>query len=213
MFLLFFVPYFLISHIFPYLGFLVLLAYKFEYLVYILVEVGLDYRACLTDCGGRRRHPSRRRCEYHLPPVTWTAPALWSQSPHSSVFACGQLLLSLAPRIQEVGGWLTDLVPPNALPPINHCDNRSLTSFCLKFPVITHIPHSFFPVCCSLVLFHQEFNPVCSVSLTMILPLWCWHYFFLFSSAVMNIFLYLIISEKLEWERLCSRCHFAPISG
>lgn len=88
--------------------------------------------------------------------------------------------------------------------PINHCDNCSLTSFCLKFPVITLIPHCFSPVCYSLLA-----SPRIQTSLLCIsyddLPLWCWHYSFLFSSAVMNIFLW-------SYQRQSGReCVFIPL--
>lgn len=140
----------------------------------------------------------------------WTAPALWSQSAvlYFSLWAITALSSSMYSR----GGGLAD--KPSSFEctaPINHCDNCSLTSFCLKFPVITLIPHCFSPVCYSLVLFPWEFKPLCSVSLTMIflfgvdITLSC-------SPVLLWIYFFDHITDRVG-ESVCSFHYFVPISG
>ena len=140
----------------------------------------------------------------------WTAPALWSQSPvlYFSLWA----ITALSCSMYSGGGELAD--KPSSFEytaPINHCDNCSLTSFCLRFPVITLIPYCFSPVCYSLVLFLLEFKPLCSVSLTMIflfgvdITLSC-------SPVLLWIYFFDHITDRVG-ESVCSFHYFVPISG
>ena len=85
--------------------------------------------------------------------------------------------------------------------PINHCGNCSPTSFCLKFPVISLIPHSFAPLRCfpGLVSPRGQSSRLCIFDSYLTSLVWT-PLFLVFQCCYKYISL--TSSKKLEWETL-----------